>query len=107
MAGDSGNLPTGMRLGLPGDLVQRLLWNMVAGIAYLHYHKIAHRDIKCENYMLTGMDRKEYPQKIQLIDFGLASCFKRQKLKRTVGTREYMAPEVMSEASYDQKCDIW
>ena len=26
-------------------------WQMLAGIAYLHHHRIIHRDIKPENYL--------------------------------------------------------
>jgi calcium-dependent protein kinase len=44
---------------------------------------------------------------MKLIDFGV-SCenLKGAKLKETLGTPYYMAPEVLLQ-SYDEKCDIW
>jgi len=97
-----------VRPGLATDLVQRFTTQMLAGIAYLHHHKIAHRDIKCENYMLKGLDRKNNPAKLQLIDFGLATSFSgKKKLFGCCGTYAYMAPEVLSSQPYDSTCDIW
>merc|ERR1712066_1016286 len=58
------------RKGLPLDLIQKFFWHMIAGIAYLHYHRLVHRNIKCDNYMLKGTPKN---QKLQLRDFRYAT----------------------------------
>mmetsp|Transcript_2043 Transcript_2043/g.5762 ORF Transcript_2043/g.5762 Transcript_2043/m.5762 type:complete len:452 (-) Transcript_2043:54-1409(-) len=90
--------------GLPYKVVGSLLWQMLAGIAYMHHHRYMHRDIKLENYMLKDARTNS---KLQLVDFGLSTPFKKgQKLAEVKGTPAYMAPEVMLK-SYNEKCDIW
>ena len=45
---------------------------------------------------------------IKLADFGFATFFDKFKgLKGCMGSPIYMAPEIVSEKNYDQKCDIW
>ncbi|XP_047450293.1 serine/threonine-protein kinase TAO1 [Mugil cephalus] len=72
------------------------------GLAYLHSHKMIHRDIKAGNILLTE------PGQVKLADFGSASiaC----PANSFVGTPYWMAPEVilaMDEGQYDGKVDIW
>lgn len=45
---------------------------------------------------------------IKVIDFGLAAPYHEngEKLKESVGTIYYMAPEIL-ERDYDSKVDIW
>lgn len=75
-----------------------------------HRHKengvlkpILHRDIKPCNVFL------DHESNVKLGDFGLAKQLQNQdKLAETwVGTPYYMAPEMINEESYDEKCDIW
>eukprot|EP00747_Dinoflagellata_sp_TGD_P170647 gnl/TRDRNA2_/TRDRNA2_202748_c0_seq1.p1 gnl/TRDRNA2_/TRDRNA2_202748_c0~~gnl/TRDRNA2_/TRDRNA2_202748_c0_seq1.p1 ORF type:complete len:568 (-),score=102.21 gnl/TRDRNA2_/TRDRNA2_202748_c0_seq1:133-1836(-) len=90
--------------GLPVDMVAKYMWQMVAGIAYLHHNRIAHRDVKPENYLLrSGDDSAD----LVLIDFGFARRYTKGKPMTTrVGTVYYIAPEVL-EGSYSEKCDVW
>ena len=53
-----------------------------------------HRDIKLENMLITGF-RTNGPM-VKLTDFGFATKFEEnQKLEGKVGSRYYMAPEVI------------
>jgi len=82
-----------------------LIWQMLAGVSYLHFHRFAHRDIKLENYMLK--DKDPDPQ-LQLCDFGLSIRLQKgHKVTGKVGTALYMAPEVLAGGWYDTACDIW
>lgn len=95
-------------LGLPSQTVGQLMWQMTAGLAYMHHHFFCHRDIKMQNYMIRAPARKpsDRPQ-LQLVDFGMSVKFRKgEKITGTVGTVKYMAPEVLT-GQYNEKCDIW
>ncbi|KAL4500391.1 hypothetical protein ABPG72_003342 [Tetrahymena utriculariae] len=71
------------------------------GIQYLHNINLAHRDLKPENILI------KYNKGLQLVitDFGVSSI---QNLKSTVGTINYMAPEILKlQQNYDKAVDIW
>ncbi|XP_055931963.1 testis-specific serine/threonine-protein kinase 3-like [Argiope bruennichi] len=77
---------------------------IVSAIKYLHYSDIAHRDIKCENVMLTNN------AEVKLIDFGFCRRVGNyDELSCTFcGSTAYAAPEVLQGIPYDPfKYDIW
>jgi len=92
-------------VGIPDDRLARYAYQMFSGLAYLHYHKIVHRDIKAENYMRTSPDVNK--AELVLIDLGVSANLKiTPVLEDAVGTLTTMAPEVFF-GEYDQKCDLW
>lgn len=74
---------------------------------YLHSLGLAHRDLKLDNCVMTTSNV------VKLIDFGTATVFHYPGKKTTlatgiVGSDPYLAPEVLSEESYDpRKTDVW
>ncbi|OQS04459.1 kinase [Thraustotheca clavata] len=84
------------------NVSQALLYfrQIVNGLACLHKHGIAHRDMSLENVFL-------HDGKCKIGDFGL-SC-DANTIRGTVGKPMYMAPEVViGTHSYDPKrADIW
>ncbi|TDH66577.1 hypothetical protein CCR75_008387 [Bremia lactucae] len=74
---------------------------VATGVAYLHSHNIAHRDLSLENVLLRQGVYK-------IGDFGLATRADQQCCGRT-GKAYYMAPEVVaSDNKYDPKAaDVW
>lgn len=94
----------GARARFPDDLIGRFMWQMLSAVAYLHHHRIIHRDIKPDNYLIKVLSKELF---LKLADFGLACNFKRGRPTRDVlGTPCFVAPEVLT-GSYDERCDIW
>ncbi|GLD92213.1 hypothetical protein PINS_up000746 [Pythium insidiosum] len=81
---------------------KRIILQVVCALEYLHRHFIMHRDIKPENILLHGGLAK-------LADFGLAKQLPNatSMLKRSCGTLEYAAPELLRGQAYGLKSDIF
>ena len=73
-------------------------------VSYCHSLGIVHRDLKPENILID----KEQNNILKLIDFGTSVTYERgQKLQGVHGTVYYIAPEVIAEQQYDERCDVW
>jgi len=69
---------------------------LLSTIAYCHRKNVCHRDLKPEN-VLVDKDLN-----VKLVDFGTSQVLSSggEKLKQTLGTAYYVAPEVIL-GSYD------
>lgn len=97
---------------LSEHLVQYIVRQIIYGLTYLHQLGYIHRDIKPENILVS------YNNSIKIGDFGL-SIHNTEKLIASVGTLEFMAPELILIKSYpktnlennvnyyDERIDIW
>ncbi|XP_076059384.1 serine/threonine-protein kinase Chk1-like [Oratosquilla oratoria] len=81
---------------------------LLDGVKYLHSRGVAHRDLKPDNLLVTK------DKVLKISDFGLACLFikngEETRLSGKVGTRPYMAPEVLQchEKSYlGPPVDVW
>lgn len=83
---------------------------MIEALAAVHAACIVHRDIKCENFLLT----KEL--EVKLIDFGTARDTAHPEVKpmligpqyeHHVGTPNFMSPEAVHGKANDRRSDLW
>ena len=83
---------------------QCYIQQLIAGLQYLHAHRVIHRDLKLGNLFLT--DKME----LKIGDFGLATKLEFDgERKRTIcGTPNYIAPEILEgRQGHSYEVDIW
>ena len=72
------------------------------GIKYIHSKNIIHRDLKPQNIFLNKDNH------IKIGDFGISKqLIDKNKASTTIGSENYLSPEIIKEQSYDYKSDIW
>lgn len=106
---ENGDLLSHIKKAGPVDELQAKAWfmQMSKALKYLHALDIAHRDLKCENILLSKR------LNIKLADFGFArycrdDSGRDMKSETYCGSAAYAAPEVVSGRPYDPKlADAW
>lgn len=87
----------------------KMLADTASAQAHLHSFNppILHRDLKSLNLMLKQeiTNETDEPQ-IKLADFGFARA-QEQAMTKCVGTKRWMAPEVINTTKYTQKADVF
>jgi len=83
---------------------------MVEALAVVHAAGIAHRDVKCENFLISEERR------IKIIDFGTARDNQHPNVQvmllgpqyeHHVGTPNFMSPEAINGRTNDHRSDLW
>jgi serine/threonine protein kinase len=82
--------------------LQRVAFQVLKGLEYIHSLHLIHCDLKPENILIKSYSRCE----VKIIDFG-SSCFIHDHLSSYVQSRSYRAPEVILGCKYDYRIDIW
>ncbi|KAI9306650.1 kinase-like domain-containing protein [Cunninghamella echinulata] len=99
------------KIGLTEAQVRIVFDQIFHGTAYLHRRGVVHRDLKLENIVITDINNLH----VKICDFGLATFEIKGSILETVcGTKEYAAPELISNKlengkgkGYTKAVDIW
>ncbi|KAG9011975.1 hypothetical protein FRB90_006903 [Tulasnella sp. 427] len=80
-------------VGFSTTLILRFTSQMLASLALMRHHRIAHCDLQPENVFLSRPNKSG----IKVIDFG-SSCFERETVYTYIQSRFYRSPEVILDA---------
>lgn len=92
------------RRRLPEHECRYVFGQIAEAVDFLHVHDICHRDLKCENILLSRT------MNVKLADFGFGCDLAVSPSKTPCGSYSYAAPELFcrSENYYDgKKADVW
>ena len=81
-----------------------IIRKICSATAHMHACNIIHRDLKPENLLLT---RPGKDAEVKLIDFGLAKVMQEDTARSFLGTKGYLAPEMLQRSNYDKSVDMW
>ncbi|CAD8181647.1 unnamed protein product [Paramecium octaurelia] len=78
------------------------IMQILSAIQYMHKQGYMHRDLKTENILLS----LNY---VKLCDLGCVREIPSKEDRRNTfcGTVDYIAPEVIKDQGYDERCDAW
>jgi mitogen-activated protein kinase 1/3 len=83
-------------------MIQFMVAQMLLGLRAMHKVDCVHRDLSTRNVLLNASCE------IQIADFGLSRFFDpEERMSFGVVTQWYRAPEVITDASYGEKVDVW
>uniref|UniRef100_A0AC35TQI6 Protein kinase domain-containing protein n=1 Tax=Rhabditophanes sp. KR3021 TaxID=114890 RepID=A0AC35TQI6_9BILA len=84
----------------PSPMAKFYAAEIVLALEYLHSAKIAYRDLKPENLIISAEGH------IKLTDFGFAKRIV-DKSYTICGTSEYLAPEILTQQGHEKSVDWW
>ena len=89
---------------LSEEEASELIRKICSAVAHMHANNIIHRDLKPENLLLTASGKNA---QVKLIDFGLAKVMHEDTARSFLGTKGYLAPEMLQRSNYDKSVDMW
>lgn len=103
---------------LTEEEASRIVRKVAEALCYLHSKNIVHRDLKPENLLLkrkkpttagekSSCGEAAAPVDVKIIDFGLSKAMEQPMAHTFLGTRGYLAPEMLQRREYTRAVDAW
>ena len=75
----------------------------------MNEYNISHRDIKLNNILVKYLNEEKTKFKILLSDYGVSNHLNSitQNYSTHAGNQLIMAPEILNDEKYNNKCDLW
>jgi len=93
---------------LTEDEASDIVRKVTSAMVYMHSQNIVHRDLKPENLLLRRKPNNSQDSvDVKIIDFGLSKCMTEPVAQSFLGTRGYLAPEMLQRRNYTKAVDTW
>ena len=95
--------------GFDSEQIKVILLQLNEVFKIMNAHKISHRDIKLNNILVKYLDEQKTIFRVLLSDYGISNrlvSLSRQ-FSTHVGNSLMMAPEILKNEKYNEKCDLW
>lgn len=90
------------------DEAARIVQKVTSALVYMHSRNICHRDLKPENLLLKTKPTGPHDAvEVKIIDFGLSKAMEEPIARTFLGTRGYLAPEMLQRREYTRAVDTW
>ena len=95
--------------GFNASQIKTILMQLNKVFKKMDKYKISHRDIKLNNILVKYLNEEKTKYKILLSDYGVSNHLNSlvQNFNSHVGTKLIMAPEILGNQPYNNKCDLW
>ena len=95
--------------GFSSNEIKEILLQLNKVFKRMNYYNISHRDIKLNNILIKYLDKEKTKYKVLLSDYGISNKLYSitQKFTTHAGSKLMMAPEILNDEEYNNKCDLW
>jgi serine/threonine protein kinase len=95
--------------GFSSKEIQKILLQLNEVFKRMNYYNISHRDIKLNNILIKYLNKEKTRFKVLLSDYGISNQLYSltQKFNTHAGSQLIMAPEILNDEKYNNKCDLW
>ena len=95
--------------GFSSEEIRQILLELNNVFKRMNKYNISHRDIKLNNILVKYFNKEKTKFKILLSDYGESNHLNSitQNYSTHAGTSLIMAPEILNDEKYNNKCDLW
>ena len=90
----------------PPPILRKTILDISNALKTLNDLGIMHRDIKPHNIFINDFEEDKKEIVVKLGNFGCATFIEDNK-SEPIGTIPYIAPEILKNEEYNEKCDLW
>ena len=95
--------------GFSSEEIKKILLQLNKVFKRMNLYNISHRDIKLNNILVKYLNPEKTQYKVLLSDYGISNQLYSltQKFTTHAGSQLIMAPEILNDEEYTNKCDLW